>query len=177
MEMSCPSSGPTEDAPFQHFPNSKSRAISVCEQEVTLTWLFVWRRPQVQALGQVQGRERVWLSCTNWSTCNETGRNVKKKNMSMMTVMTIRTGLGAWHNAFTHMFLIFFTKALADLTILLIRTCQRQNREVSKLEAGLSVALWRGFFKRVSGVVTLLTCCFLYKRGMEKTAITAVQQK
>lgn len=58
----------------------------------------------------------------------------------MMTVMIIRTGLGAGHNAFTHMFLIFFTKALTDLTILLIRTCQRQNREVSALEAGLSVA-------------------------------------
>lgn len=39
-----------------------------------------------------------------------------------MIVMKIRTGLGAWNNEFTHMFLIFFTKALTDLTILLIRT-------------------------------------------------------
>ena len=32
MEMSCPSSGPTEDVTFQHFPNPKFLVLSTCHK-------------------------------------------------------------------------------------------------------------------------------------------------
>lgn len=85
----------------------------------------------------------------------------------------------------TYKFLIFFTKALTALTILLIRTCHPNN---SKLSACLFIKICFCYFLQqerfLSSVSALtfnqyetLTCCFLYKRGMEKTAITAVQQR
>lgn len=155
---------------------------TVCEQEVTLTWPFVWEQLQVEASGQVRREPRLSPSCTNWSTCKET-RAVKKEQkqtnvlmmmMMMMSTMMIRRGLmSGLRNVFTHRFLIFFTRALADLTILLIRTCRQPNiKSVHFSSPAHGIFL----FKNSCDITKLLTCCFLYKRGMEKTAMTAVGQ-
>lgn len=100
----------------------------------------------------------------------------KKTNMSMMTVMIIRTGLrGVTSRVYSHVSdLLYKSFNWSDHPSYphLSETKQRGQRTWSRLVCGIV----KGFFKRVSGVVTLLTCCFLYKRGMEKTAITAVQQ-
>lgn len=40
MEMSCPSCGPTEVVPFQHFPNPKSWVLSAYNEQVYLDLAF-----------------------------------------------------------------------------------------------------------------------------------------